>query len=258
MDLNIKGKKALVTGASRGIGKSIAASLSKEGVKVAIVSRDASSIRSTLSEIGGKKKGHVGLSIDLMDEDGPEKLCSELTRHFGLPDIVVHNLGGPLDITDALCPIEDWRKVWRFNLEISIELNRLLVPGMKKAGWGRVIHVSSVSALENLGSIPYCSAKAALTAYAKSLGRVLAADGIVVTAVLPGAVFTEGGHWDMRSKEQPERVAKYLDDHVPMRQFARPDEISNFILFLCSAHVSQCTGAVYAVDGGMGRSYIQV
>jgi NAD(P)-dependent dehydrogenase (short-subunit alcohol dehydrogenase family) len=257
MDLMLEGKKALITGGSKGIGKAIAEALAKEKVKVAIVARGKDDLDSTVEEIGGNKDGHIGFPIDLLDENGPTFLFKELQSGFGDPEIVVHNLGGSLAIRDPLCSINEWRKVWRLNMEIPIEINNLLIPIMEKSNWGRLVHISSVSGLENLGPIPYCSAKAALTAYSRSLGRVLASKGIAVSAVLPGAVYSIDGPWGIRTKEEPEEVAKYLREQTPMKRFSKPEEISSLVTFLCSPLASQCASSVIPIDGGLGRSFTQ-
>jgi NAD(P)-dependent dehydrogenase (short-subunit alcohol dehydrogenase family) len=256
MELGLKGKKALVTGAGRGIGRSIASCLAKEGASVAVVSRTAREINSLVTEMGGTAKGHTGLTMDLSPEGAPGKLVNKLGKvGFEAIDIIVHNIGGTLEIRDPFCSIEDWRNVWRFNLEIDIELNNLLVPGMQKRHWGRIVHISSISAMENHGPVTYCAVKAALTAYSRSMGRFLAPDGIIMTAVLPGAVMTEGGYWDITSKDRPEHVKKYLDDRMAIHRFGNPDEIGNIVAFLCSEQASFCVGSVVPVDGGQGRGY---
>ena len=256
MNLGLEGKRALVTGAGRGIGRSISLCLAREGVRAAVVSRTASDIETLVDEMGGVASGHYGVAVDLVPEGAPGKLVDTLKRaNFGPIDIVVHNLGGTLDITDPFCSADDWRRIWRFNLEVAIELNLLLVPPMRERQWGRIVHISSISALENHGPVTYCAVKAALTAYARSLGRVLAPDSIVVTAVLPGAVLTEGGYWDIAFKERPEHVQKYLSERMAIRRFGVPDEIGNVVAFLCSEHASFCIGSVVPIDGGQGRSF---
>jgi len=255
MDFGIAGKKALVTGAGRGIGESIAINLAKEGVKTAIVSRTESELKELLTKIGGQEKGHYMIACDLTKEDAPKKVVTELKENFGAPDILVNNLGGTLEITDPFCSLDDWRGIYRMNLEVAIELNNLVIPSMKDKKWGRIVNISSISALENHGAIPYCSTKAALTAYARSLGRVLAPDGIIVTAVLPGAVFTEKGYWDIASKERPEHVKKYLAERMAIHRFGTPDEIGTLVTFLCSEQASFCVGSIVPVDGGQGRSF---
>lgn len=255
MDLGIQGKRALVTGAGRGLGRAIALSLAREGVKVAACSRTAADLDTLLAEMGGNVAGHAIRAIDLAEEGAPEALMRTLTPAFGPIDIAVHNLGGTLDIRDPFCSLADWRNVWRFNVEVAIELNLLLLPHMRAQQWGRVVHISSIAAAENQGPITYCTAKAALSAYTRSFGRVLAPEGVVLTSVLPGAVFTEGGYWDLASHEQPEHVEKYLAERMAIRRFGRPEEVSELVTFLCSQHASFCIGSTVPVDGGQGRTF---
>ncbi len=254
MDLDLKGRKALVTGASRGIGLAIAKSLAAEGARVALVSRGAATLKSALASLG-RTKGHAAKAIDLADASGVKTLCAWLKAGFGSPGIVVHNAGGTLDVREPLCPIEDWRRILRLNLEAAIEINNALIPEMKRSGWGRIVHISSVSGAENLGPAPYCVAKAALNAYARSYGRLFAADGIVISAVAPGAVYSPGGPWDKAARERPEHVERYLRERTPMHRFSAPEEIAAVVTFLCSARASQCTGAVVPVDGGLGKAF---
>lgn len=256
MKLGLEGKRALVTGAGRGIGRSIALCLAREGARVAVVSRTASDIESLVDEMGGATLGHVGIAMDLLPNTAPSELVEKLKKaNFDPIEIVVHNLGGTLNLTDPFCSVEDWRQVWRFNLEVAIELNLLLIPPMREKQWGRIVHISSISAMENHGPVPYCSIKAALTAYSRSMGRVLAPDGIVMSAVLPGAVFTEGGYWDTASKERPEHVRKYLAERMAIRRFGQLDEIGNAVAFLCSDKASFFIGSIVPIDGGQGRGF---
>lgn len=256
MDLGIRGKRALVTGGGRGIGSGIAEALAAEGAAVALVSRTAADVDATCERIGGAAAGHLALAMDLTPEGAPADLVQRLDdAGFGKPDIVIHNLGGTLDLSDPFCSIEDWRRVWRFNIEVAIELNLLLLPHMQAQRWGRVVHISSISAMENHGPVPYCSVKAALTAYSRSMGRVVAPDGIAMTAVLPGAVMTEGGYWDEASRERPEHVERYLADRMAIHRFGTLDEVSRIVTFLCSEYAAFCVGSVIPVDGGQGRSY---
>jgi len=250
MELGVEGKHALVTGASRGLGRSIALALAREGAKVAVVSRTKSALETVLSEMGGVSAGHYGLVADLMTEHEPSRVLENIGARFGAPDIVVHNLGGTLGIQDLFGPLEDWWTVLRFNLGVAIEMNRRIVPEMQKRGWGRVVHVSSIAAKRSRDSVPYSTAKSALNAYVRGLGCSVAQDGVVVTAVMPGALASSGGHWDMVSRQNPEYASKYLAERMAIRRFGAPEEISDFILFLCSERASFFAGAVLPVDGG--------
>jgi 3-oxoacyl-[acyl-carrier protein] reductase len=255
MDLGLLGKNAVVTGAGRGLGESIAEHLSQEGAHVAIISRTKRDLDRVLGKIGGKEKGHYSVACDLTTEGMPRKAFSELTKKFGEVDILVNNLGGTLDIKDPFCSINDWRTLWRLNMEVAIEFNNLVIPAMKKKQWGRIVHISSISALENQGPVPYCSIKAALTAYNRAMGRVVSPDGIIMTSVLPGAVYTTGGYWDITSKTNPTHVEKYLQERMAIKRFGNPDEIANMVIFLCSQHASFCVGSTIPVDGGQGRCF---
>jgi NAD(P)-dependent dehydrogenase (short-subunit alcohol dehydrogenase family) len=256
MDLGIDGRRALVTGAGRGLGRAIAQSLADEGASVAVVSRTRPDLDTLVDQMGGSSAGHLAVAMDLTEEGAPAELTSRLKESgFGPVDIVVHNVGGTLDLRDPFCPIDDWRKLWRLNVEVAVELNLHLMPSMQERKWGRVVHITSIAAMENQGPVPYCSVKAAITAYARSMGRVVAPDGVVVTALLPGAVFTEGGDWDVASKERPEHVERYLSDRMAIQRFGRPEEISSVVSFLCSDHASFCIGSIIPVDGGQGRTF---
>ena len=256
MDLSLAGRFALVTGGGRGIGRGIAEVLAAEGARVAVVARTASDVEDTVEAMGGTAAGHLAVAMDLMPDGAPAALVRELdARGFGAPDIVVHNMGGTLDLADPFCSVDDWRRIWRFNLEVAVELNLLLLPKMRAQQWGRIVHISSISAVENHGPVPYCSVKSALNAYTRSFGRVLAPDGVVMTAVLPGAVMTEGGYWDVAARERPEHVERYLADRMAIHRFGHVDEVARMVAFLCSDYASFCIGSIVPVDGGQGRSY---
>jgi NAD(P)-dependent dehydrogenase (short-subunit alcohol dehydrogenase family) len=255
MNLGIKGKKALVTGAGRGLGESITRELAKEGVKVAIVSRTEKDLENLMTEIGGRKAGHFSIVSDLTQDGAPGIAINLIRKEFGNPDIVVNNLGGTLNLRDPYCPISDWRKLWRLNIEVTVEINNLLIPFMVKKQWGRIINMSSIAGLENQGPVPFCTLKAGLIAYSRSMGRILAKDGIIMTSVLPGAVFTKKGDWDKMLKTNPSHVKKYLEERMAIGRFGKPEEVSNLVVFLCSVHASFCVGSAIPVDGGQGRCF---
>jgi len=253
MELKIKNRKALITGASKGLGRAIVSVLAQEGVDVAFVARSKNDIQSLEQELTAFNILHSGIVLDLLPENSVQTLISLLEKAGWTEfDILIHNVGGTLDINDPFCPIQDWRKVWRLNLEVAIELNRHYIPQMQSKKWGRIINISSISSMENHGPIPYCSVKAAMNAYTRSLGRFLAKDGIIVSAILPGAVWTKGGYWDNVS---PEHLENYLKERMAIGRLGQPEEIANAVAFFCSEHASFCVGSIVPIDGGQGRSY---
>lgn len=251
MELGIEGKIALVTGAGRGIGKSVCEVLSREGANVVGVSRTASD----LEELLLRKSVSQFYSLDLVASDGVRVLLDSLEKDGLWPDIVVHNMGGNLGISDPLCSIEEWRSVMRFNVEIPIELNRALLPKMQEKKWGRICHISSISGLENQGPPPYCAAKAALIAYTRSVGRFFAQDNIVLTTLLPGPILAKGNYWDTTSKERPDHLKRFLEERVALKRLGNPEEASELVAFLCSKLSSFCIGSAFLADGGQGKVF---
>ncbi len=154
MDLHLKDRLALVTGASRGIGRAIAVSLAREGARVILVARSHEQLEIVRKEIATTDRKHYCYAIDLMAEDGVARLIKAITTDLGEPDIIVHNLGGSFGIP-AFASSEDWKKVWQFNVGIGHELNRTFIPGMIKRHWGRIVHLSTLSTSTYKGYAPY-------------------------------------------------------------------------------------------------------
>ncbi|CAN0563181.1 unnamed protein product, partial [Laminaria digitata] len=236
------------------IGRAVAKVLAAEGVNVLAVSRTASQLESLMEEISAPELGHAALALDLMSIEGTQSLVEFINDQMHV-DIIVHNLGGTLDIRDPFCSIDDWRQVYRLNLEIPIELNVALVPPMVERGWGRVVHISSVAAMENQGPAPYCAMKAALTAYTRSIAGVVAKDGVIMSCVLPGAVITEDGYWEKARDENTEHYQKFVSERMRIGRMGEPHEIANAVAFFCSEHSSFAVGSVVPIDGGQGRSF---
>lgn len=248
MDLGIAGRKALVVGAGKGLGRAIALSLAKEKTKVIAVSRTASDLESLLGEMGGTASGHQVLAMDMMPEAAPQELIQKLKNQE--IDIVVHNLGASMGIKSMFPAMDDFHKVMRINLNIAVELNNYFIPEMQKRKWGRVVHVSSASAVVTRGSLCYTVAKAALNTYTESLGLQVARSGVNVSSVMPGAIAYPGSHWDKLYKEKTVDISKYLDEHVMINRFAKPEEVAAAITFMCSESAVLFSGSQLRMDGG--------
>ena len=160
-----------------------------------------------------------------------------------------------MGLSDPFLSSKNWKKVMRLNFEFIVELDSYIARSMIKRNFGRIIYISSISGMENHGPVPYCSAKAALTAYARSFGGVLAPHGVVASCLLPGAVFAKNNFWDLKLKTNPGHVKKYLSERQRIGRFGTTKEIADFVLFLASEYASFNTGSIIPIDGGQGRGY---
>lgn len=254
MDLAIKNRVALVTGASRGIGAAVCSNLLREGAIVIGIGRSSSD----LDEIRKINSNFHPIELDLTGVDSIQELASIMRSMSLSPDIIVNNLGGNLGITNPMCSYQEFMEVMRFNFGIAMDLNNLFIPSMIKRGWGRVCHVSSISALENQGPPAYGAAKAAINAYVRSLSRYLAEKNVVINGVMPGAIFTEGGYWDDVSRNRPDHLTKYLEERMAIKRLGELSEISELITFLVSEHASFMVGSNVLADGGQGRVFTAI
>jgi 3-oxoacyl-[acyl-carrier protein] reductase len=155
-----------------------------------------------------------------------------------------------MGIKDLFPSMDDFHKVMRINLDIAIELNNYLIPEMQKRKWGRVVHVSSASAVVTRGSLCYTVAKAALNTYTESLGLQVARSGVNVSSVMPGAIAYPGSRWDTLMKEKTTEITKYLDEHCAINRFAKPEEVAAAITFLCGESAALFSGSQVRMDGG--------
>ncbi len=253
MEMGIRGKVALVTGASRGLGAGICQSLAEEGVTIIGCARSGPALESVIENLPNGP--HHYICEDLSKEGATKNLIIKVNEITNCPDIIVNNVGGNLGFTDPLGPLEEWHLVMHLNVDVAIEINETFLPLMQQKKWGRICHISSISALENQGPPAYCAAKLALNAYVRSVSRYVAKDNVILTSVLPGAVFTEGGYWDLVATSRPDHLEKYLSDRMAIGRLGQVKEISNAVTFMCSQHASFCVGSCLLVDGGQGRVF---
>lgn len=250
MDFGIKGKRVLITGSSQGIGRAIALAFAKEGGRVSVLARREDKLKELVVEMGTETQGHSYYAVDLMKEHAPTEAVNVLTQNGEPFEIVVHNLGGSLNLKNPLASQKEWNEVWTYNVGVAIEINSLILPPMQQKKWGRVIHISSISAESVHGSTPYAAAKAFLNAYVKGVGRSMAPDGIVCSALMPGAILAEGGHWDNIRKINPKKMADFLRHHHAIGRLGTAEEIAPFAVFMASEQVTFAAASIIAVDGG--------
>lgn len=261
MDLKLDGKLALVSGSTAGIGFAIARTLAQEGARVIVNGRTKAAVDEAVdrirAETGGAAEGEAG---DL----GDAGVAEELVRRRPGIDILVNNLGifEPKPFEDI--PDEDWRRFFEVNVLSGVRLARLVLPAMRKADWGRIVFISSESALQiPVEMIHYGVTKTAQIAVARGLAESVAGTGITVNSVLPGPTKSRGvGDFvdDMaRAKGQAfEQVEAEFFEHVRptslIKRFSTPQEIASLVAYVVSPLASATTGAALRVDGGVVKS----
>jgi 3-oxoacyl-[acyl-carrier protein] reductase len=248
MNLGIKGRNVLVVGASKGIGKSIALGFAHEGARVTTIARSEELLIELDDEMKQVfKKDHTYYAADIMKN--ANQLATRIIDERGAFDIVVHNVGGSLVSRNALGTLDEWQHAWKFNAGAAIDMNHVLVQPMIDKGWGRVIHVSSISAVMLRGNPLYASAKAFLNAYVTTVGRTIAPTGVVMSAVMPGAVSFPGSYWDQYTVSDPARCEDFLSHHQAANRFGTTKEIADVVLFMASEQASFMQSALVPVDG---------
>lgn len=250
MDLGIKNKRVLISGGSNGIGKELAFQFAKEGCKVTLIARNETKLKKIIKKIGGKTKGHHYYPFDLLPEGNGTYISNKILEEIGAHDIIVHCVGGALGIGDPLAEYFDWMKVWRFNVGIAIEINNVLVKPLIKKKWGRIINVSSISAVDGDAKIAYAASKSYLNSYTKGMSKMYSTKNIIFSGVMPGPLLTPGKFWFKQMKSNPNKVKKFIQQHYSIKRFGKANEICPFILLLASKHASYASGALMNLDGG--------
>jgi 3-oxoacyl-[acyl-carrier protein] reductase len=258
MDLGLSGKVALVTGASRGIGRAIALGLAAEGARVVMCARTAGDLEVAVREArarGGGEAAAVGVPADVTTHAGVTALIDGALAAYGAIDVVVNNVGGSGARDFASTDDADLQAVLERNLFPALRVSRAALPHLAARGGGVIILIASIYGREAGGGASYNAAKAAEISLAKTMARDLAKDNIRVASVAPGSILFPGGSWDRRQKADPEGIAAFVKRELPWGRFGKPEEVADVVTFLCSARASWITGACLPVDGGQSRAF---
>lgn len=261
MDLGLHGKAALVTGASKGIGKGIALRLAQEGCSVAITARGGDDLRAVAAEIQTAGGDALAVEADVTRADDCARVVAETAARFGSVDVLVNNAGGVgrfaafSELSD-----DDWEQIFNLNILSVVRITREAVPLMQKRQWGRIINIASESAVQPDANMPhYNAAKAALINLTKSLSKAYGGDGILVNAVSPAFIKTPlvDAMLAAMAAEQsitPEQaLARFLREFRPnivLHRAGTIEETAAVVAFLASEAASFVTGSNYRVDGG--------
>ena len=245
--MQLDGRTALVTGASRGIGRAIALALAEEGADVAVnyVSSEAAAqeLAEQIQKLGRRT---ILAQADVADYPDTFRMAQEVLAAFGHLDILINNAGINSDKTFVKMDHASWRKVLAINLDGVFNCTKVLIDQMIKQNWGRVVNITSViGQIGNFGQANYAASKAGVAAFTKSLAKELAAKGITVNAVAPGFTETE------MIASIPEKVRNKLLDQIPMRRFGKSEEVARACVYLCSGDGDYITGAELSINGGL-------
>lgn len=242
---------ALITGAPRGFCRAIAKILMSEGYNIVVHGRDRKTLEKFSTDIAAKYNRTIfPIALDALDPKSPSLLMKILQESRIAPKVIIHHLGGPIGIKSSMAPIEDWMRVLQLNVLFSINLNNLLMEGLKSHDFARIVNVGSVSATSLRGSGPYACSKALLLAYTKTLGRELGKTNIVVSYLSLGAFETENSNWKKYKNGNQAIVDDFLRHHQASGRLGKPDEIGVVIRMLISSEFTFGQGAILEYDGG--------
>ena len=261
MDLGLTGKRALVLGSTKGIGRGIAEALAAEGARVAVTGRDAAAARATASEIADKTGAEVaGYGADLMDAAQARALGDAVAADMGGVDIMVNNGGGPPPGSVAGLSDDVWSAQFQSMFLSQVALTNAFLGAMRERGWGRVLVTASSGAVQPIPNLGISNTlRAALMNWAKTLAGEVAADGVTVNTILPGRIHT--ARVDRIDVASAERQGKSVADivraskaNIPAGRYGTVEEYASVAVFLVSECAGYLTGSVIRVDGGFIRA----
>jgi len=260
MDLGLTGKRAVVTGASKGIGLAITRALIAEGARVIAGARDPSP---ELTELTERTDAHH-VAVDLSEDTGPTQLVAAARKH-GPVDVLVNNVGSVTPRLDGFLAVPDdaWLASLNLNFLAAVRTTRAALPDMLAAGRGAIVNVSSVNAfLPDPTVIDYCAAKAALTNFTKALSQELAPHGVRVNCVSPGPVATELWLGDrgvaatvaQAHGDEPAAIERAVSEQMATGRFTRPEEVADLVVLLASERAQNAVGSDFTIDGGLVKT----
>jgi 3-oxoacyl-[acyl-carrier protein] reductase len=263
MELGLRDRVAIVTGASRGIGRQIALDFAREGTHLVLNARSESALEATAHEAAAHGVRVIPVVADLFDHEAAPMITERAVDELGRLDILVNNTGGGGDPTRLQkLTATDWQEGFELNFFSAVRMTTACLPFMLERGWGRIVSLSSTYGVEPGPYFgPYSAAKAALLNYSKNLSRAFSAQGVLANCVIPGVTITEAINENAASAAEAQGItpddvmAKMMEkDPVAMGRFGDPQEVAAAVVFLASDAASWITGAALAVDGGTLRS----
>jgi 3-oxoacyl-[acyl-carrier protein] reductase len=255
MDLGLKGKVAMITGASKGLGRAMAKAFGEEGVKLSICARGEAQLKDATAEFQKFGFDTFSMAADVTKAAEMEKWIAETSKRFGGVDILVNNAGGAKPGALNELSEEAWRETFELNFFSAVRLARLAAEQMQSRG-GVIINISSIYGREAGGPLTYNSSKAAMISFTKMLAREMAAKNVRINSIAPGSIQYPGGSWERRFKENPAFEKDFISHEAPAGRLGRPEEVAYAVVMMASPRASWINGAILPVDGAQGRSLI--
>lgn len=263
MDLGLKGKIALVTASSRGLGRAVAEELAAEGASLLLCARNDLALQETAAQIRDTTGAAVvAVAADVSDPTNIDRVWSRARDEFGRVDILVTNAGGPPAGPFESHPPSAWSDALRLNFESVVNMTRAVLPGMKQRRWGRIINITSIAVKQPVDNLILSnSVRAAVTGFARTLANEVASYGITVNNVMPGYTLTDrianlAQSNAQQSGKSTEAVIAAWESQIPMGRLGAPKEFAAMVAFLASERASYTTGASIPVDGGWIRALV--
>lgn len=259
MDLGIKGKAAMISAASKGLGKATALALAKEGCRLSLCARNQETLEKTCAELRSLGAEVISAHVDVSSHEDLARWSKQTLDHFGAVDILVTNTGGPRAARFEELKEEDWKAGVESTLMNVVRLCQMVIPSMKERRWGRILHITSFVAKEPEEDLTLSSTlRAGISALTRTLARQLGPSNITVNALLPGHTLTERQRHLalLRSKAQHITEEEYFQKAaalIPLRRMALPDEFGEVAAFFASERASYISGASLPIDGGLLR-----
>ena len=252
MDLKLKESKVVITGASRGIGKSIALAFAAEGAHLLLVARGQETLEQTKNELDqtGSSKVEI-LSCDVTTTTAPLEILSHAQNRLAGVDILVNNAGATIRDLETE---ENWRASFELNTFAPLLVMEALKDELIKSTHASVVNISSIFGREYGGPAQYQTSKAAQIALSNAYARDWITDGIRVNNIAPGSIAFEGGSWGNRLISDPEGMAEFIRTEIPGGRFGKPEEVADAVVWLASPRASWVIGATLPVDGAQSRS----
>jgi 3-oxoacyl-[acyl-carrier protein] reductase len=263
MDLGLRGKVAIVTASSRGLGRAVAAELAAEGTSLVLCARNESSLNQAAAAIREATGASVSaLVADVSDPAAIDRVWRRANDDFGRVDILVTNAGGPPAGPFESHPASAWSDALRLNFESVVNMTRAVLPGMKERRWGRIINITSIAVKQPVDNLILSnSVRAAVTGFARTLANEVASYGVTVNNVMPGYTLTDriANLAETNAGQRgttTEAVIAGWESQIPMARLGTPEEFAAMVTFLASERASYTTGASIPVDGGWIRALV--